>query len=240
MKTMTDARTRHYGAKLSAFLRVSLVALGALALLAIVAPANAQTEPSVTFGASVTSGAGSLSPKLTWSSAPAGATCAASGHPSWTGTKASSGTLDLPPITLSGTYTLSLSCTWPGDTSALLKWIAPTTNSDGTPLAKCASGTSTGPCLAGFNVYRRMGSADMNGGEMTPLRDPNQTSYTRTGLGAGVHYFALEAVNGDGVPSPMMSNVASKTISGSGVTKSAPVTLTVNPQPGNVSGLTVQ
>lgn len=205
-----------------------------LIALALLMPAIglAQTPGDVTFGASVTNANGSLSTTLSWSTSPAATSCTASGHASWTGTKAASGSLALPVITLSGTYPLTLNCTWPGDTRATLSWTAPTTNTDGSALAKCATATTTGACLASYHVYRRLGSSDLStGAEMTPVLDPNAVQFVKTSLGTGTHYFGVEAVNGNGVPS-VMSNVASKVISSTGGTKSAAVTLTVNPKPG--------
>jgi hypothetical protein len=185
---------------------------------------------TVTLTPSVTSGNGSLSTRLTWSTTPAATSCTASGHASWTGTKAASGAVDLPAITLSGSYPLTLTCTWSGESSVTVNWVAPITNTDGGALTKCASATTTGPCLAYFRVYRRLGSADLaNNAEVTPVNDPNATSYTLTNLPAGVHYVAVEVVNGNGVPS-ILSNVASKTLTGS-VTRTESVTVTVNPKP---------
>jgi hypothetical protein len=198
----------------------------AMILVCIAGIAEAQT---VTLTPSVTSGNGSLSTSLTWSTTPAAQSCTASGHASWTGTKAASGSQDLPAITLSGSYQLTLSCVWPGDNTATVRWTAPTTNTDGTPLAKCASGDSTGPCLAGFRVYRRVGSSDMSSAEMTLVTNPNATSHVFTGLGVGVQNFGVEAINGNGVPSAM-SNIASKTITAS-TTRTESVTVTVNPKP---------
>lgn len=228
MRQMTDARTHHYGARLSEFLKVAAVVFAVLLLAAFALPANAQTDPALTFGASVTSANGSLSTKLTWSTTPAASSCTASGHTSWTGTKAASGSLDLPAIALSGTYTLSLNCTWPGDMKATVTWTAPTTNTDGTPLAKCATADTVGPCLAYFNVYRST-NPRLEGAQVTPVRDPNATTAVFNNLPASTQYFGTEAVNGNGVPSPM-SQIASKVLTGT-TTKSANVTLTVNPVP---------
>lgn len=230
----------HYGKNLCSALRVAGLVLLAILLLGIFTPAFAQTEPSVTFGASVTNAAGSLSTRLTWSTTPAANSCTASGHPSWTGTKAASGAVDLPPITLSGTYSLTLNCTFAGDSTATLTWVAPTQNTDGSALAKCAVPVpSSGSCLAGYRFYRRLNNPDLStNAEVTPALDnPNATTRAFTGLVAGTHYFAMEAVNADGVPS-VLSNTASKVITGSS-TKSAGVTLTVNPKP-NTTTLTVQ
>lgn len=204
----------------------SLLLAAALALFA--GSALGQT-PVLTVTPSVTSGNGSLSTRLTWSTAPAAASCVASGHTSWTGAKPSSGAADLPPITMSGTYNLTLVCTWPGDTTATVKWTAPTTNTDGTALAKCPTADTTGACLAYFNVYRRVGSADVSTGEVTPVRDPNAVLLAKPNLVTGVHYFGVEAVNGNGVPS-VLSNVGSKTITAT-ATRTESVTVTVNPKP---------
>jgi hypothetical protein len=199
--------------------------------------ARAQT---VTFTPSQTVGAGSISTTLTWSSAPAGAQCVASGHASWTGSKAASGSLALPVITLSGTYTLSLACTWPGGSTATVNWTQPTTNTDGTALARCATATTTGPCLASFNVYRGATPAEVGTGEMTPVRNPAAVSYVWPDLAPGTHCFAVEAVNGDGVPS-LISNITNpcKTLAApQSVTRTA--TITVNPKPGPATQVTVQ
>jgi hypothetical protein len=200
-------------------------------------PAFAQVG-DVTFGASVTNANGSLSTTVSWSTTPAAQSCTASGHASWTGTKAASGSLALPVITLSGTYPLTLNCSWAGDTTATVNWTRPTTNTDGSALAVCAAGVTSGPCLAGYRVFRRVGSTDMNGAEMTPVAGGATASRAFTGLGAGVHNFGVEAVNADGVPS-VMSNIAAKTIT-TGGSRSASVTLTVNPKPAAATGLTVE
>lgn len=203
-----------------------------LALFAVIAlcaavPALSQT---VTLTPSVTSGNGSIATTLTWSTTPAASSCTASGHASWTGSKAASGTQALPPITLSGTYALSLACTWPGDSTATVEWTPPTTNTDGSALAKCATADTAGPCLAYFQVYRRLNNADLSSGaEMVQARNPNAVSQPFTGLGAGTHYFGVEAVNGNNVAS-VLSNVASKVIT-SAVTRTESVNITVNPKP---------
>jgi hypothetical protein len=185
---------------------------------------------TVTLTPSVTSGNGSLSTSLTWSTTPAAASCTASGHASWTGTKAASGTLALPAITLSGSYNLTLACTWPGVTGTTITWVSPTTNTDGSNLPKCANADAPGNCLAFFHVYRRVGSPDLStGAEVTPVRDPNATSRAYTALGAGTHYFAVEAFNGNGVPS-VLSAVTTRVITAA-VTRTESVTVTVNPKP---------
>lgn len=193
-------------------------------------PAFAQVAPSVTFGASVTNANGSLSTTLNWSTTPAATSCAASGHTSWTGTKAASGSLALPAITLSGTYNLTLNCSWPGDSQAIVSWTRPVTNTDGSVLALCTIPVpSTGACLAGYRVYKST-AASMVSPEAQVLNNPSALTHTWTGISpSGTYYFAVEVFNASGVPSDL-SNVASKIIT-STVTKNAGVTLTVNPKP---------
>lgn len=206
------------------------------AALLVSMQALAQAVPTVTFGASVTNANGSLSTKLTWDTQPAASSCTASGNPSWTGSKAVSGSLDLPPISLSGTYSLTLSCTWNGDTQATLTWTQPTQNTDGTSLAKCAAQTSTGPCLLSFKAYHGTSATALT--DVRSINDRNATTYQFTGLATGTHYFSISAVNGDGVESAK-SAVGSKVVTGS-VVKQSGVTLTVNPIPGVPGDFTVQ
>lgn len=208
-----------------------------LLVVGIAAPANAQT---VTLTPSVTSGVGSIQTTLTWSTNPVAASCVAAGHASWTGSKAPSGTLALPVIPLSGTYPLSLTCTWPGVSTATVSWTQPTTNTDGSALARCATTTASGACLAYFNVYRGATPAEVVNGEMTPVRDPTATSYVWPGLAAGQHCFAVEAVNGDGVPSALsnISNPCKTTTGAQNITRT--VNITVNPKPSAPTGVGVQ
>lgn len=196
-------------------------------------------DPSVTFGASVTNANGSLTTTLTWSTAPAANSCTASGHPSWSGEKAASGSLALPTITLSGSYTLTINCTWPGDTTATVRWSPPLTNTDNSALAKCPSQTTTGQsCLLSFKVYRADSSAGANE-ESRLVNDRNATSYAWTGLSPGTHWFTVVATNANGVNSEIALPRVSKTITGS-VTRSSGVTLTVNPKPDPVGDLRVE
>lgn len=191
----------------------SIAIAAMLALLPALAPA---AEPSVTFGASVTNANGSLTTRLTWATTPAATSCTASGSPSWTGTKAASGALDLPAINLSGTYTLTLACTWPADTTARLSWSAPTQYTDGTALPAGALGP--------YRVYQGTTAANL-----AQVAQVAGLSTERTGLAAGTHYFAVSAVTTTGVESEL-SAVGSKVV-GTTITRDASVTLTVNPVP---------
>jgi hypothetical protein len=149
---------------------------------------------------------GQIISRLTWTTSPAGATCTASGD--WTGAKAANGTEALPPATPPRAY--SLRCTWAGDAQAVLTWTAPTANSDGSALAKCATSTETGTCLAKYRILHGTSAT-----ALTDVRDhnfPNATTATWTALTPGTHFFAIKAVNGQGVESPQ-SAVVSKTAS---------------------------
>lgn len=170
--------------------------------------AEAQGSGSFTIATAPASTAGQVIPTLTWTTTPAGATCTASGDPAWTGSKAASGTQALPARALP-TPVYSLTCTWPGDTSAALSWTPPTTNTDGTALAKCAASTDTGPCLAKYRICEGASATTL-----TNCRDhnfPNATTANWTALSVGTHFFALKAVTGQGAESAL-SNSASKAI----------------------------
>ena len=160
-----------------------------------------------------TSSAGRATPTLTWSN-PTATSCAATGDAAWAAaSKPVSGTVTLAAVAPPNARSYTLTCVFPGDTTATVSWTAPTTNTDGSALTN----------LAGFNVYRRVGSQDVGSGEMTPVRDPTATSRVFSGLGTGTHYFGVEAVNADGVPS-VMSNIAGKPIT-AGATDSETVSI---------------
>ena len=230
-RDLTPADLQAYASKGKTMLKILAAVILATVGLAIAAPANA----AVTFTASVTNANGALNTTLTWSS-PGSTGCVASGHTSWTGAKPASGTLALPAITLSGTYTLTLACTKAGDTTATITWVAPLTNTDGGAIAKCASQTSTGPCLESFAIYRGTSATSLT--EMRPVDDRNAVSHAWTGLSAGTHYFGVTARNGDGVESAL-SNIASKAITAT-VVENGSVTLTVNPIPRPPTSLSVE
>lgn len=185
----------------------------------------AQPAGTLTFGASTTSGDGSLTTTLSWS-APGATGCTAAGHSSWTGAKAASGTATLPAITMSGTYQLSLTCAWAADSTTIVSWTNTTTNTDGTPY--------TDPKL----VRIRWGSTQTTMNQVTdvPLVSGKlPTSYEFTGVPAGQRYYAAYNVNNRDVESAA-SNVASKTSSGA-VSKTETVALTINPIPGPPTNL---
>ena len=93
----------------------------------------------------------------------------------------------------------SPSVTSTGDGTATLTWIAPTQNTNGTPLTN----------LAGYHIY--YGTSPNNLASSVQIADANTTSYTINGLAAGTWYFSINAYTSAGVESAI-SNVASKTI----------------------------
>lgn len=158
--------------------------------------AHAQTAPTMSFSLQATSSDGkTVVPKLTWSTTPAATSCAASNG--WTGTKAASGTETLAAVSSSKVYTLT--CTWPGDTTAKVSWTAPTTNTDG-------SAYTDG---AGYRI--QYGRAADNLDQSVYIEDPLARSWTSPVLAAGQWFFGVRAYNAMGLEGAL-SNVASKTI----------------------------
>jgi hypothetical protein len=86
-----------------------------------------------------------------------------------------------------------------GTGSATLSWVAPTQNADGTPLTD----------LAGFRVLygRDQGALD----QAVTLNNASLNRYVVDNLSAGTWYFAVAAINSQGVASSP-SGIASKTI----------------------------
>jgi hypothetical protein len=83
--------------------------------------------------------------------------------------------------------------------SALLSWAAPTSNTDGSPLAN----------LAGYKIDYGTSSGALT--QTVTISDPTATGYTLQGLASGTWYFAVSDFTGAGVVSAL-SSVVSKTI----------------------------
>jgi hypothetical protein len=83
--------------------------------------------------------------------------------------------------------------------TASLSWVAPTENSDGSPLTD----------LAGYRVYHGLSATALT--DIIDRPGATNTSYSFSQLASGTHYFAVAAYNSAGVESPM-SAVGSKTI----------------------------
>ena len=173
----------------------------------------------LTFTASNTTGTGTVTPVLTWSTAPVATSCTASGD--WAGVKAASGTETLAPVNVGKTY--NLTCTWT-DTTATVSWVPPTQNTNGTPY--------TDPQF--IRIYFGQSATTM-----TSQLDLPPTTVTRafTALTPGTWFFGAKAVNLLNQESAM-SNVVSKVIGTATGSKS--IGITVNPVPAAPTAVTVQ
>jgi hypothetical protein len=169
-----------------------------LALLLALAPLAAAAQTLNFTVETTTSGGTAVVPRLTWTTTPAATSCTASNG--WTGTKAAAGTELLAAINATRSYTLT--CTWAGDTTATVKWGAPTVNTDGSAY--------TNP--GGFRI--EYGSSASNLSQSANVTDPAARSWTSPQLAAGTWYFAVRAVNALGLESSR-SNVASKVLTAS-------------------------
>lgn len=141
------------------------------------------------------------------------------GQPSWASFNASTGALtgsptaaqvgSYPDIVISvsaGGESASLSAfaitvTQTSDTggSATLTWVAPTQDTNGTPI--------TG--LAGFHIYYGTSESAMT--QVIDVPSASTTTYAIEQLDTGTYYFAVTAYNVDGVESAQ-STIGSKTI----------------------------
>lgn len=137
---------------------------------------------------------------MTWSSSNA-ASCTASGG--WTGTRSTSGSEQVGPLTSAQTYTLT--CDGAGGSSVAMttvavvqpvtvNWTAPTQNTDGSPLTDLASYVL---------VY---GTSSSNYTTTVPVGDGSATS-TTLNLAPGVYYVAMRAVNAAGDQSTFSNEV---------------------------------
>jgi hypothetical protein len=182
-------------------------ALLALPLILCATASKAQAAGTITFTASPTSGTGSVTPRLTWSTSPVASSCTASGG--WSGVKFASGSETVAAITANKTY--SLTCTW-GNGTATINWTRPTTNTDGSALTD----------LAGYKVlYGTSTSALTN---VKQINDPATTSTSISALQTGTWYFSVRAFNNRQVESDN-SNFAQKSITGTSAAKSLTVSV---------------
>jgi hypothetical protein len=83
--------------------------------------------------------------------------------------------------------------------TATLTWVAPTQNTDGTPVTT----------LSGYHIY--YGTAPGALTQSIAISGATTTSYEITGLSSGTWYFAVAADAADGTESAP-SNIGSKTI----------------------------
>lgn len=83
--------------------------------------------------------------------------------------------------------------------TASLSWAAPTSNTDGSPLAN----------LAGYKIDYGTSSGALT--QTATISDPAATAYTLEGLASGTWYFAISVVTSGGAASAL-SSVVSKTV----------------------------
>ena len=182
--------------------------LGVLLLFFLLA-AQAQNAPTCTITAQPTSGTGSTSVNLTWSSQHA-TSCVASGG--WSGPKECSGSQTMQ-VDSTRTFTLKVTA---ATGKAVARWTKVTQNTDGTPA------TITGYRLYVADSPTGLPSATAITLPATPLeyvfwRSPGPVS-------AGI-----KAVRGDQVDS-VLSNVSSKTVVAASGTCAATVTIAPRPK----------
>jgi hypothetical protein len=201
--------------------RAFLVGLATLALAIFVCTktSHAQTAPTVTLSANPTTGISPLSVTLTWGSTNA-QSCVATGG--WTGTKALSGTETITGLTANRTFTLTCGA---ATGSATLTWVAPTQNTDGSAIP--ATGTGS---LAGFELLHATTAAGVPTATPIVVNNKAATTYTITGLPAGVRYYAAKAFNTEGVRSDL-SGTVNNTIVLPSASANASVTVNVKPNP---------
>lgn len=200
-----------------------MLLLAAAALVPFDLPA--QVAPTLTFTAENTVGDVSVTPKLTWSTTPAATSCVAGD--AWSGTKAPAGTETLPAIT--STATFSLTCTWPGATTATLTWANATQNVDGSPYSN--------PKLVRLR-YGQSPTALTQTQDVLPPPLPTPTSYTLTGLAAGTWYFTAQSVNTNDLESAPTNPVTKTLTAGADVQRQ--LAITVRPAPRPPANLSVQ
>lgn len=173
----------------SAFAFVWLILLAATARAA---------EPDGTFSLSTRRDAdGMLVPILTWDID--ADSCVASGDPDWSGPKPASGQEELSPRSPSQPRSFALLCSTVEDTRALLTWVPPTQNTDGTALTD----------LAGFTV--QWGESPNSLSSTVRIDNASTTTYQVSGLEPNkTYHFGVRAFNALGAESEL-SNIVSKT-----------------------------
>jgi hypothetical protein len=96
-------------------------------------------------------------------------------------------------------YTITVTAATPTTGNAVVNWVPPTENTNGTPLTN----------LAGLKIY--YGTSATNLSQMVQVASSTQTSYTIANLASGTWYFGGVAYTSAGTQSAM-SSVVSATI----------------------------
>jgi hypothetical protein len=165
--------------------------------------------PTLSFSASPSTVSQNGSTTLDWSSTDATG-CTASGD--WSGSKGGSGAETINSMIIDSQFTLD--CSGAGGTvndtvnvavvlsnngTALLSWVPPTENTDGSTLTD----------LAGYKVY--YGTSSGSYGAPITINDPGLSSYMVENLGISDWFFVMTAFKSSGIESSY-SNEVSKTI----------------------------
>lgn len=182
-----------------------------LFLLGIIS--NAEAAPTVNITASPNNGFNTVYPTLTWSTTGA-VSCTASSSPvdaGWNGSVPISGTKTVGPIKISTYYYLT--CLSGSDYTASLDWVAPTINSDGSPLTD----------LAGFKIYEVQTSPQLllTVGYLI-------TSAYFTGLPVGTHTYYVTSYNTSSVESDPSNTALKTTYNASSASSNAYVNVKTN------------
>lgn len=175
------------------------------------------------------SGVSPLAATIAWN-VPGATTCTASG--SWTGAKAASGSQALTNLTANASYTLVCSATTTTPVGrATLSWVAPTQNTDGSPLTD----------LAGFRAVYGLSAGVLS--STVDIAQPGATTYAIENLTPATYFFAMKAYTTGGNESAL-SNVVSKAVAGTSTTneifrETRTVTVTPPTIPNPPTGLVV-
>lgn len=213
-------------------------------LLALLYCIPALAQNTVTLGASVTSGNGSLTTDITWSTNPpltVGTPCVASGHTMWSGNKAGSGSQTIT-IAQSGTLPLSLTCTFPGQSIVEFSWTPATTNTDSSVYSNRGLTRIRHTFNATLPVTVPLPACNTGGVTCVDMDDSGTTRPTMRTVTGITQTGTLRAyathLNANGVESAA-SNAVAKTFTGA-VPVTQSVSITVNPvpnAPSNFAGL---
>lgn len=79
-----------------------------------------------------------------------------------------------------------------------LAWVAPTENSNGTPITD----------LAGYKIHYGTASEDYT--QVVSVANPSLSRYVLDSLPSGTYYFAITAYNSQGIESPLSGEITAK------------------------------
>jgi hypothetical protein len=184
-----------------------------LLFIASTGAVHAQTAGVVSLRANQTTATGSLTPVLTWSTNPVARSCRASGG--WSGDKAASGTQTLPSINANTNFTLT--CSWSGGT-ALVRWTAPTQNTNGSTLTN----------LGSFRILYGTSASSLT--QSHTVSDVSARQATIQSLAPGTWYFAVRARTTSNLESTD-STVATKNVTGATAASTVAITITPTTTP---------